>query len=39
MSPDDNYDFDFEAGEDFADGYNEGYVTGCDPAEYENDWE
>jgi len=35
MSPDDNYDFDFEAGEDFA----EGYVTGCDPAEYENDWE
>jgi hypothetical protein len=32
MDPDDTYDFDLEAGEDFADGY----VTGCDPAEYED---
>ena len=35
MNPDDNYDFDLEAGEDFADGY----VTGCDPEEYEDDWD
>jgi len=36
MNPDDTYDtydFDLEAGEDFADGY----VTGCDPAEYEDE--
>jgi hypothetical protein len=35
MNPDDTYDFDLEAGEDFADGY----VTGCDPAEYEDEWD
>ena len=31
----DTYDWDLDAGEDFADGY----VTGCDPAEYEDEWD
>jgi hypothetical protein len=34
MNPNDTYDWDLDAGEDFADGYT---VTGCDPDEYEYD--